>query len=269
MTYTNSAQAAARRKLRPLATLAMAALIGSGCLTMAAQAGADPGGGDEQAAKYSECMRANGVADFPDPNADGQILYGGVSVPKPVWVHAVGACKALEPSAWSGDAGRTPEQQDAALKFAQAVLPNSRTRRSSSPSACATTGCRTSPTPPPQGIPSSTRRRCGAASALGAFRSSRARRRCAAISSRPRYRHWGLAGLADDVDADEAATLVAINAIGAAVTSGACPESKSRISWTAPPAQTGPPRIEARCDGIAESLTPGRTDDQRTSKYSS
>jgi hypothetical protein len=124
MTYTNSAQAAARRKLRPLATLAMAALIGSGCLTIAAQAGADPGGGDEQAAKYSECMRANGVADFPDPNADGQILYGGVSVPKPVWVHAVGACKALEPSAWSGDAGRTPEQQDAALKFAQCVRDN-------------------------------------------------------------------------------------------------------------------------------------------------
>jgi hypothetical protein len=101
-----------------------AALIGSGCLTIAAQAGADPGGGDEQAAKYSECMRANGVADFPDPNAVGQILYGGVSVPKSVWVQAVGACKALEPSAWSGDAGRTPEQQDAALKFAQCVRDN-------------------------------------------------------------------------------------------------------------------------------------------------
>jgi hypothetical protein len=125
MTYNNSAHITSRRTLRPLATLAMAAaLIGAGCLTIAAQAGADPGGGDEQAAKYSECMRANGVADFPDPNAVGQILYGGVSVPKSVWVQAVGACKALEPSAWSGDAGRTPEQQDAALKFAQCVRDN-------------------------------------------------------------------------------------------------------------------------------------------------
>lgn len=102
----------------------MAALIGSGALTIAAQAGADPGSGAEQAANYSECMWANGVADFPDPNVDGQILYGGVSVPKPVWVQAVGACKAVEPPAWSREAGRTPEQQDSAIKFAQCVRDN-------------------------------------------------------------------------------------------------------------------------------------------------
>src|ERR1700754_863543 len=125
MTYNNSAHITSRGTPRLLATLAMAAaLLGSGCLTIAAQAGADPGGGGERAAKYSECMRANGVADFPDPNADGQIVYGGVSVPKPVWVQAVGACKALEPSAWAADAGRTPEQQDAALKFARCVRDN-------------------------------------------------------------------------------------------------------------------------------------------------
>ncbi|MCT7661249.1 hypothetical protein N4S67_22845 [Mycobacterium sp. CPCC 205710] len=101
----------------------MAALIGSGGLAIAAQAGATPAG-QEQAVKYSECMRANGVADFPNPNADGQIPYGGISVPKAVWVNAVGVCKGLQPPGWSTDAQRTPEQQDAALEFAQCVRDN-------------------------------------------------------------------------------------------------------------------------------------------------
>ncbi|MGH3638833.1 MAG: hypothetical protein ACRDUX_07370 [Mycobacterium sp.] len=124
MTYDNSAPIPSRRTLRPLATLAIgAALIGSGFLAMAAEASAAPGGG-AQAAKYSECMRANAVADFPDPNADGQISYGGISVPKPVWVKAVDTCKDLQPPGWLNDAGRAPEQQDAALKFAQCVRDN-------------------------------------------------------------------------------------------------------------------------------------------------
>jgi hypothetical protein len=129
MTYNEPAQTAARRTLRPLATFAMAALIGSGCLTIAAAAGADPGGGggttpanQEQAAKYSKCMRANGVNDFPDPNAEGQFLYGGISVPKEVWQKAIGACKDLQPAVSWG--GRTPEQQDAALEFAQCMRDN-------------------------------------------------------------------------------------------------------------------------------------------------
>lgn len=102
----------------------MAALIGSGCLAIAAQAGADPGDGGEQAAKYSECMRANGVADFPNPNVNLQIQYGGVSVPKPVWVKAVDACKDLELPDWTNNAGRNPEQQDAALNFARCMRDN-------------------------------------------------------------------------------------------------------------------------------------------------
>lgn len=120
MTYNESTPNASRN-LRPLAALAMAALIGTGCLTTAAQAGADPG---EQAAKYSACMRANGVTDFPDPNADGYLAYGGVSVPKAVWVKAVGACESLAPQSWAEGAGRTPEQQHAALRFAQCMRDN-------------------------------------------------------------------------------------------------------------------------------------------------
>jgi hypothetical protein len=128
MTHTKSAPTPLRRARRPLAALALAALIGSGCSTLAAQAGADPDGGAgtspadrAQATRYSACMRANGVADFPDPNAEGHILYGGVSVPEAVWVKAVDACRGLEPTGWSSKAQRTPEQQDAALRFADCV----------------------------------------------------------------------------------------------------------------------------------------------------
>ncbi|MGV0806457.1 hypothetical protein [Mycolicibacterium setense] len=105
---------------RPLVTLALAAVIGSAGMAIATQAGADPAG-QERAVKYSECMRANGVADFPNPNAEGQFPYGGISVSKATWQDAVDACASLEPSAWPADAGRTPAQQDAALKFAQCV----------------------------------------------------------------------------------------------------------------------------------------------------
>ena len=101
----------------------MAALIGSGCLAIAAQAAADPAS-QEQTVKYSECMRANGVADFPNPDADGQIRYGGISVSKETWTNAVDKCRGLEPADWPDDAGRTPEQQQAALQFAQCVREN-------------------------------------------------------------------------------------------------------------------------------------------------
>ncbi|MGA5544920.1 hypothetical protein ACPCIR_24020 [Mycobacterium sp. NPDC051198] len=114
MTNNNSAH-----NRRPLVTLAVAALIGSAGLAVAAPAVADPDG-QQQATKYSECMRANGVSDFPNPNAQGEIPYGGISVPKATWENAVSACADLQPSDWS-DAQRTPAQQAAALNFAQCV----------------------------------------------------------------------------------------------------------------------------------------------------
>ena len=104
----------------------MAALMGSGLLTAVVEASADPGGGgtnQAQAVKFSECMRTNGVADFPDPDAAGQFAYGGISVTPAVWEKAVGACKSLQPGLFDGP-GRTPEQQAAALKFAQCMRDN-------------------------------------------------------------------------------------------------------------------------------------------------
>ena len=74
----------------------------------------------EKAVKFSECMRSNGVSDFPDPNAVGEFPSYGVSVSKAVWTTAVAACKALQPPG-SLNAHLTLTQFSAALKFAQCI----------------------------------------------------------------------------------------------------------------------------------------------------
>ena len=125
------------RRRGPLAALAVAALIaaGAGCSNGsnsdgaknndgannndAAEASADS---QEQAVKFAECMRENGVSDFPDPNAEGASEYG-VSVTPAVFTAAAHACKDLKPpGALSSE--RTPDQQSAALEFAQCVREN-------------------------------------------------------------------------------------------------------------------------------------------------
>jgi hypothetical protein len=65
------------RKLRPLAALAMVVLIGVGCSNTPAETGTGSSGGNKNATnrdktvKFAECMRENGVTEFPDPNASG------------------------------------------------------------------------------------------------------------------------------------------------------------------------------------------------------
>jgi hypothetical protein len=66
----------------------------------------------EKAVKFSECMRANGVSDFPDPNASGAFPSYGVSVSKAVWIKASAACKALQPPG-TLSARLTPAQESA------------------------------------------------------------------------------------------------------------------------------------------------------------
>jgi hypothetical protein len=68
-------------------------------------------------------MRENGYSDFPDPEASGEFPPIGVSVSHAVWDAALGACKALQPPGSRG-AKRSPEQQSAALKFAQCMREN-------------------------------------------------------------------------------------------------------------------------------------------------
>ena len=135
-----------RRTLWPLAALGivvMAAVIGAGCGGTQSSSGTSTAAAvetsssataahtstashtstvtaREKAVKFSECMRANGVSDFPDPGASGEFPSYGVSVAPAVWTKAVAACKALQPPG-TLSAKLTPAQESAALKFAQCI----------------------------------------------------------------------------------------------------------------------------------------------------
>ena len=100
-----------RRTLWPLAALGivvMAAVIGAGCGGTQSSSGTSTAAAvetsssataaqtsttshtstvtaREKAVKFSECMRANGVSDFPDPNASGEFPSYGISLSKAVW----------------------------------------------------------------------------------------------------------------------------------------------------------------------------------------
>jgi hypothetical protein len=73
----------------------------------------------EKAVKFAECMRANGVPHFPDPDPKGDYNFG-VDVTREVWLNAIDACKSLKPPG-ALSSRRTPKQQSAALRFAQCV----------------------------------------------------------------------------------------------------------------------------------------------------
>lgn len=116
----------------PMVVTALVALISAGCgsnapsetgTTSNAAAGGTKKATDQgKAVKFAECIRNNGVGDFPDPNAKGEFVYG-VSVSPAVFKKAVDACKDLQPPG-SLSAEREPGQQSAALEFARCMREN-------------------------------------------------------------------------------------------------------------------------------------------------
>ena len=115
--------------MRRLGPLAIVAVIAAGCgsngpARTSATATASPkkASAREKAVRFAECIRAHGVADFPDPNAKNEFEYG-VSVTPAVWKRATTACKDLQPPG-TLSSKRTPEEQSGALKFAQCMRDN-------------------------------------------------------------------------------------------------------------------------------------------------
>ncbi len=117
------------RTLWPLAALALLAVVVAGC------GSASAGGGNrgnststarDQAVKFAECMRNNGVGGFPDPNASGQLTIDAVANGSSIdtnsatFEQAMSACKHLQPPGFTG-APVTPSQRTARLAFAQCV----------------------------------------------------------------------------------------------------------------------------------------------------
>ena len=124
-----------RRTLRPLAALAMVALLSAGCSNAPADTGTGSNGGNntaatrQQAVKFAECMRANGVRSFPDPDASGTLTIDGIAngssldTSSAAFKQAINACRDLEPPGFTGHK-RSAQEQAAALKFAQCIRDN-------------------------------------------------------------------------------------------------------------------------------------------------
>ena len=127
-----------RRKTWAVAALATVA-VSAGCGGTRSSSGNDtaatPGAVSRTATartktvKFAECMRANGVGAFPDPDASGALTIDAVANGSSVdtssaaFKHAVSTCKDLEPSGFTGHQ-RSPQEQKAALDFAQCIRDN-------------------------------------------------------------------------------------------------------------------------------------------------
>ena len=119
------------RRVHSLAALAVIAVMSAGCSNPpTGTSTADKTAADhEKAMKFSQCMRDNGISQFPDPDASGAITIenvvnrSSVDANSATFQQALSACRDLEPAGFMGEK-RSPQQQAAALKFAQCVRDN-------------------------------------------------------------------------------------------------------------------------------------------------
>jgi hypothetical protein len=120
-----------RRRPGSLAALALVALIGAGCGS--AESGSTntskTATNREKAMRFAECMRDNGVTEFPDPNAAGELTIDGIAnrssldTNTAAFKQAISACRDLEPPGFTGHT-RSAQQQKHALEFAQCMRDN-------------------------------------------------------------------------------------------------------------------------------------------------
>jgi len=122
----------ARRPLAALGLIAMVALIsacGSSAPAETGSGGNNSAANAQQAVRFAECMRNNGVSDFPDPGASGKFTIDGIvngsslNLSTPAFKQAMSACKDLEPAGFTGTK-RSSQEQQAALKFAKCMREN-------------------------------------------------------------------------------------------------------------------------------------------------
>jgi hypothetical protein len=97
----------------------------------AAAGGGAAGKDSDQYVKYAQCMRQNGVPQWPDPvdgtkfrmprGSDGTSL---VDPNSPQFKAASQKCKSLAPPGWDGSSRQDPAIQARALKYAQCMRKN-------------------------------------------------------------------------------------------------------------------------------------------------
>ena len=113
-----------------LVALPLVALIAAGCSGNGSGDGANTtAANQEKAVKFAECMRENGVREFPDPDASGALTIDSVAngssldTDSAAFEQALSACKDLEPPGFTGTKV-TPQQRGARLEFAQCIRDN-------------------------------------------------------------------------------------------------------------------------------------------------
>ena len=125
------------RRLWPPAALAVAALIGAGCSSGSAGTGDTGTGGSgsgsgsaaggDRSVRFAECMRENGVTEFPDPSASGDQEFveamQSLDMSSAAWKKAIGACKDLRPPGLLG-AKASSQEMSARLEFARCMRDN-------------------------------------------------------------------------------------------------------------------------------------------------
>jgi hypothetical protein len=119
------------RACRPrLVELAVAATVLLGAVTVITACGSSsnndtaPAAGQEKARRYAQCIRANGVPDFPDPDADGGFSgVGHEQEGNPKFKAAQEKCRDLAPGGEHENTG-DPAYVEQARKFAQCVRDN-------------------------------------------------------------------------------------------------------------------------------------------------
>jgi hypothetical protein len=80
----------------------------------------------EEAVKYAQCMRENGVTSFPDPDKNGRFMIaaGGPNRNSPQFKKAQQMCKSQEPPGIKDDPAQRAQDQKEWLKFAQCMRKN-------------------------------------------------------------------------------------------------------------------------------------------------
>lgn len=107
------------------------ASVGSNGSTTSAPAPAAPSGSSAPTAnssrliKYAQCMRADGVPNFPDPTGGRLLLRAGpgtgLNPSSPAFQAAAQKCKSLQPSGIGSTSGANAQLQAKGLQFAQCM----------------------------------------------------------------------------------------------------------------------------------------------------
>jgi hypothetical protein len=116
----------ARRRRFVTAAVVAAALLGVVALSACGSSSSDetaPAADQEQAREFAQCMRDNGVPEFPDPDADGRFSEGEHDPDDPALRAAQEKCRDLAPGGEHEDTG-DPAFVEQMREFSQCIRDN-------------------------------------------------------------------------------------------------------------------------------------------------